>query len=294
RGGGGGAVGRVPPTALGHDDAVSTIVADRVRGGVWLGFSRGGIAYFTDGQVRESYGAAEGLGAGRVTSFQLDRDGTLWAATEHGLSVVKHGRVTTLTAREGLPCDTVHWAIEDDERTFWLFTTCGLVRAPREDLESGRVQRATIYDNGDGVRLVASIGTYNPLVSKSADGRIWFATVIGASVIDPRRLPFNGVPPPVHIERVAADRTSYDAGSAGGTPMRLPALIRDLQIDYTALSFVAPEKVRFRYTLEGLDRDWQDVGNRRQAFYTNLPPGSYRFRVRASNNSGVWNEAGAS
>src|SRR5262249_11792143 len=290
----GGVVQRVPPAALGHDDAVSTIVADRVRGGVWLGFSRGGIAYFTGGQVRESYGAAEGLGAGRVTSFQLDRDGTLWAATEHGLSVVKHGRVTTLTAREGLPCDTVHWAIEDDARTFWLFTTCGLVRVLREDLESGRVQRTTIYANRDAVPLVATTGTYTPLVSKSADGRIWFATVIGGSVIDPRRLPFNGVPPPVHIERVAADRTSYDAGSAGGTPMRLPALIRDLQIDYTALSFVAPEKVRFRYTLEGLDRDWQDVGNRRQAFYTNLPPGSYRFRVRASNNSGVWNEAGAS
>src|SRR5262249_44897726 len=183
-------------------------------------------------------------------------------------------------AREGLPCDRVHWAIEDDAHAFWLFTTCGLVRVAREELESGRVQRTSVYDSGDGVRLVASIGSYHPLVSKSADGRIWFRTVAGVSVIDPRRLPFNPVPPPVHIERVAADRTNYDAGSAG-TPVRLPALTRDLQVDYTALSFVAPEKVRFRYQLEGFDRDWQDVGNRRQALYTNLPPGRYRFRVSA-------------
>ncbi|HMF94189.1 MAG TPA: two-component regulator propeller domain-containing protein [Vicinamibacterales bacterium] len=289
----GGVAQRVPPATLGHTDPVSVIAADPVRGGVWLGFARGGIAYFTGGQVRESYGGADGLGAGRVTSFQLDRDGTLWAATAHGLSVVKGGRVTTLAARQGLPCDTVHWAIEDDARMFWLFTTCGLVRVARDDLEGGRVRRTTVYDNGDGVRLEASIGSYNPLVSKSADGRIWFRTVVGVSVIDPRRLPLNSIPPPVHVERIAADRTNYDAGSTGPTPVRLPALTRDLQIDYTALSFVAPEKVRFRYTLEGFDRDWQDVGNRRQAFYTNLPPGSYRFRVSASNNSGVWNDAGA-
>src|SRR5262249_32571838 len=128
----------------------------------------------------------------------------------------------------------------------------------------------------------------------SSDGRIWFAMYSGVGVIDPRRLPFNAMAPPVHIERVAANRTNYDVREAAATAVRLPPLVRDLEIDYTALSFVAPEKVRFRYALEGFDRDWQDAGTRRQAFYTNLPPGSYRFRVRASNNSGVWNETGAS
>jgi signal transduction histidine kinase len=97
-------------------------------------------------------------------------------------------------------------------------------------------------------------------------------------------------PPPVYIERITADRKTYAT-----TPnLRLPPLVRDLEIDYTALSFVAPEKNSFRYRLESRDRDWVDAGSRRQAFYDDLPTGNYRFRVIASNNSGVWNGEGAS
>jgi signal transduction histidine kinase len=114
-------------------------------------------------------------------------------------------------------------------------------------------------------------------------------TYDGVTVVDPRHLASNPLPPPVHVERVIADRKSYDASA----PVRLPPLVRDLEIDYTALSFVAPEKVRFLYKLEGRDRAWQDPGNRRQAFYTDLAPGKYRFRVIAANNSGVWNREGA-
>src|SRR5262249_53136790 len=123
-------------------------------------------------------------------------------------------------------------------------------------------------------------------------GRLWFISPDGMSVVDPHHIPFNRIPPPVHIEQITADRAGVTIEADGRTS--LPALTRDVQIDYTALSFVVPEKVRFRYTLEGWDRDWQDVGNRRQAYYTNLPPRHYRFRVIAANNSGVWNEAGAS
>src|SRR5262249_27147146 len=111
-------------------------------------------------------------------------------------------------------------------------------------------------------------------------------------VIDPRHLPFNKLPPPVHIEQITADRKSYEVTSVANGNLRLPPLIRDLEIDYTALSLAVPEKVRFRYKLEGWDRDWQDAGTRRQAFYGNLPPRNYHFRVMACNNSGVWNEAG--
>ena len=109
------------------------------------------------------------------------------------------------------------------------------------------------------------------------------------AVIDPRNIRVNALPPPVHIEQVVADRKAYDA-TAG---LRLPPRIRDLQIDYTAVSLVAPEKNQFRVKLEGRDHEWQDVGTRRQAFYTDLGPGPYRFRVLASNNRGVWNETGA-
>jgi len=131
-------------------------------------------------------------------------------------------------------------------------------------------------------------GSASPHVAKSQDGRIWFATPGGVGVLDPRNLHMNGRAPPVHIEQVTADRKSY----APVIPLRLPAQLRDLEIKYTALSLVAPEKMLFRYKLEGHDRQWQEAGNRRQAFYSDLGPGNYRFRVIASNNSGVWNEQG--
>jgi signal transduction histidine kinase len=151
-----------------------------------------------------------------------------------------------------------------------------------------------VFDASDGLRTLALLtNDYTPHVTKSPDGKLWFVAPDGISVVDPRRLPFNNLPPQVHIEQVTADRKTYDVSSGISAPVRLPPLIRDLEIDYTALSLVAPEKVIFRYKLEGRDRDWQDAGNRRQAFYDNLPPRNYRFRVVACNNSGVWNESGA-
>jgi two-component sensor histidine kinase len=267
---------------------------DPLQGGLWLGFSRGGVAYFKDGQVRSSYAGTDGLGSGRVGGLQLDQDGTLWAATEGGLSRVKNGRVSTLTGRNGLPCDTAHWVVEDDD-AFWLYMACGLVRIARPELDawvtdSKRTIQATVFYSSDGVRSRARNGGYSPRVAKSADGRLWFLPSDGVSVIDPRHLPFNSLPPPVHIEQITADRKPYEMSSN----LRLPPLARDLEIDYTALSLVAPEKIRFRIKLEGWDPDWKDAGNERKAFYSNLPPRDYRFRVMASNNSGVWNEAGAS
>jgi signal transduction histidine kinase len=145
-----------------------------------------------------------------------------------------------------------------------------------------------VFDVSDGV----GSHSYSPEVhgvTKSADGKIWFVAFHGLSVIDPRRLHFNQIKPPVHIEQVIADRKTYEAAHG----LRLPPRVRDLKIDFTALSFVAPERVRFRYKLEGYDQDWQEAGARREAFYTNLPPRNYRFRVVACNNSGVWNEEGA-
>src|SRR5262249_15184491 len=146
----------------------------------------------------------------------------------------------------------------------------------------------------DGVRGRGFPEGYTPQVTRSTDGKLWFATVEGVSVLDPRDLAFNKLPPPVHIEQFIADHKTYPATSDTNGLVPLPARFRDLQIDYTALSLVTPEKVLFRYKLEGWDRDWQDAGTRRQAFYSNLPPRNYTFRVMACNNSGVWNEAGTS
>ncbi len=296
-------VQQIPWVKLGHQDHASVLAADPLKSGLWIGFFLGGVAYFSDGEVRRSYGAADGLGAGRVSDFRVEQDGTVWISTEGGLSRLKDGRVVTLTGKNGLPCDTIHGVMGEDSDSFWLYTVCGLVRVARSELalvadaidkdkNTKQEIRATVFDSSDGVRVLAGTGHYSPQFAKTSDGKLWFLPWDGVSVLDPRHLPFNPIPPPVHIEQVTGDRKTYDAASVANGQMRLPPLIRDLEIDYTALSFVAPEKVRFRYKLEGRDSDWQDVGNRRQAFYSDLPPGNYRFRVSASNNSGVWNEAG--
>jgi signal transduction histidine kinase/ligand-binding sensor domain-containing protein len=271
------------------------LLPDQSQGGVWLGFYDGGIAYFKDGQVRASYSAADGrLANGRVNDLRFGSRGAVWAATESGLSRIKDGHIETLSSKNGLPCDEVHWSIEDDDHAVWVYMPCGLARIERSEWyawvdDPRHVIKSIIFDNSDGVASIGVYGSFGPRVTKSSDGKIWFPTYDGVSVIDPHHLPFNKLPPPVHVEQITADRKTYDA-----TPqLRLPPLIRDLQIDYTALSLAAPEKVRFRYKLEGWDRDWQEVGTRRQAFYTNLGPRNYRFRVVACNNSGVWNETGA-
>jgi signal transduction histidine kinase/ligand-binding sensor domain-containing protein len=287
-------VQQIPWAKLGPGDYASVLLVDTPRGGIWLGFRAGGVVHVKDGQVLASYTSADGLGEGHVGGLRLDQDGTLWAATMGGLSRVKNGRVNTLTSKNGLPCDAVHWMMEDDDRSIWLYTNCGLVRIARTELDawagdSKRKIQAAVFDSSDGVRSYPGTTGYNPGVAKTADGRLWFLPRDGVSVIDPRHLSVNKLRPPVHVEQIIADRKTHEASSN----LRLPPLVRDLEIDYTALSLVAPEKNRFRVKLEGRDPDWQDAGNRRQAFYNDLPPRNYRFRVMASNNSGVWNEAGA-
>src|SRR4029450_12845116 len=269
------------------------------RGGLWLGFKRGGLAHFTGAGFATVYSEREGLGAGEVLHLRFDSKSALWAGTKGGLTRIKGASVATLSSKDGLPCDTVHWSIEDDAGALWVYTACGLVHighaeldawtaAVETDKQARRRIEGTVFDSFDGVRSNRDFNAYTPRVTKTADGRLWFLANDGISVVDPRRVGRNTLPPPTYVERIIADRTTYQ----GVQGLRLPPLVRDLQIDYTALSLVAPEKNRFRVMLEGRDTDWQDVGTRRQAFYTDLVPGSYPFRVKGSNNHGVWNEAG--
>jgi signal transduction histidine kinase/ligand-binding sensor domain-containing protein len=295
---------RIAWSTFGHTDHAAVLARDPLQGGVWLGFYKGGVTWFHEGQVR-SYSQADGLGEGRVNDLRFDREGTLWAATEGGLSRLKNGRITTLTRKNGLPCDAVHWTMEDDAQSVWLSMPCGLVRVARSELDAwasaadktGRAIHCRVFDSSDGVRILSYAHNNSPRVAKSRDGRLWFSVLDGIGMVDPRHIPINKLAPPVQIEKIIADRKNYWenlSGDAQSNP-RLPPLVRDLTIDYTALSLVAPEKMRLRFKLEGRDSDWRDdVDNRRQAVYTDLPPRHYRFRVIACNNSGVWNEAGAS
>jgi signal transduction histidine kinase/ligand-binding sensor domain-containing protein len=295
---------RLPWAALGREDPAYSLAADPSQGGVWLGYYKGGIAWFRDGRVRASYSAADWLGSGHVSDLRFDRQGVLWAATSGGLSRLKDGRIATLTSRNGLPCDAVHWTLEDDAPSVWLAMPCGLVRIARSDLDGwarapDQVRRlaTTVFDTSDGLRMGADAGGYTPHAGKAPDGKLWFVVRDGIAVVDPRHLPFNKVPPSVHVEKIIADGKKYwdNLSGTASTKLRLPALMRDLEINYTALSLVNAERVRFRYKLEGHDPDWrEDVENRRQVTYNDLAPRSYRFRVIACNNNGVWNEAGAS
>jgi signal transduction histidine kinase/ligand-binding sensor domain-containing protein len=289
-----------PWSAMGRSQQAKIVASD--RGGVWLAFwTDGGVLYFKDGVVRASFTTADGLGKGHVAGIRLDQNGALWAATqEGGLSRIKDGRVATLTTNNGLPCDTIHWSIEDDDHSLWLNTACGLVRIARTELDAWiadpkhRVE-TTLWDAADGVGLTStSPAFFNPPVDKSTDSRLWFMGGEGASVVDPHHVAFNKIPPPVHIERIIADHKSYwqNLPDQAVSHLQLPAGVRDLTIDYSALSLAAPEKIDFKYKLERQDTEWREVINDHEVQYSNLRPGPYRFRVRAANNSGVWNEQG--
>ena len=290
-------VERIPWADLGRKEPATVVLHDAARGGLWLGFRDGGVVHFKDGQVRASYGRADGLGDGTISGLYLDANGTLWAATEGGLSRIKDGRALTLTSQNGLPCNTVHWMREDDVGSVWLSLACGVVRIGRSELDawayhSKQMVQPRVFDSSDGVKTHRYTAGYDAVVAKSVDGKLWFLPGGGVSVIDPHHLPSNNLPPPIRIEQLSADGKTFDV-SNGTNDLRLPAGTRDLLVDFTALSFVEPDKVRFRVKLEGQDESWRELVNQRRVHYSNLPPKQYRLRVLACNNDGVWNEQGA-
>ena len=208
-----------------------------------------------------------------------------------GLVRWKDRRIETLTFQNGLKCDLIYSAIRDDHRSLWLYTKCGLIGIADSELERWwreprSMIQSTTFDALDGARPSSS--TFQPAASKSRDGRLWFVSEPVVQMFDPNHSNQSRFAPPVYIERVRGDRKDYAIEAAS-----LPPHPRDLEISYTALSYAIPQRVRFRYKLEPRDRDWQGAGTRRQAFYSDLPPGRYRFQVTASNSDGAWNETGA-
>jgi PAS domain S-box-containing protein len=260
------------------------------QGGFWLGLIQGGLAQYRNDQV-QVFPLKDTTA--RVNQVLANFDGSVLAATDHGLVERRGDSQHTLDDKTGLPCNRIYALVLDKHSDLWLYAECGLIKVKSDDLQRWREHpeqkvKFDLFDAFDGAQPF--LPPFRPIATRSSDGRLWFANDTVAQMIDPDGPLRNPIPPPVHIEDVLADRKTYSP--QGG--LRLPALTRDLEIDYTALSFVVPQKVHFQYELEGYDRDWQDAGTRRQAFYSNLPPRSYTFRVKACNNSGVWNEAGAS
>jgi signal transduction histidine kinase/ligand-binding sensor domain-containing protein len=278
-------------------------------GGIWLGFEDGNLGHYQNGKLEifslhEGAITSGGVAPGSRTMFTnaeigfpgltIDADGSAWVSTRSGVVRWKHREMQWLTSRNGLPCDAIVGSVRDDHATLWLSTKCGLIAIADSELEQwwrqpDRTIQLQVLDVFDGALGPHGEARLQPAVSKSPDGRLWFAGSGVVQMIDPIGLRKNRIPPPVYVEEVRADRKEYAIGGL----VRLPARSRDIEIGYTALSFSAPQKVRFRYRLDGRDGEWQDASTRRQVFYSDLPPGQYRFHVMASNNDGVWNEAGA-
>jgi len=267
----------------------ATLAADP-KGGIWLGRANGDLTRYRAGHW-DLVAASDG--SGMPTNVFVDSDGSTWAGVPKGLVRWKDGKRRLLTTHNGLPCDRIFSMIKDNAGSLWLYAACGVMAIAPAELEKWwAAPDASIavrfFDVLDGAQ--PGFTTFAPAASKSPDGRLWFASDADLQFIDPGRLAQNRLPPPVAIEQVVADGRSYVLEGN----LQLPALTRNVQIDYTALSFSVPQKVRFRYKLEGWDERWQEPGTRRQAFYTDLSPRTYRFHIIAANNDGVWNETGAS
>ena len=271
---------------------VRFITEDRA-GALWVG-TTGGLSRFEGGKFT-NYTVENGLSNNFVRAVYEDRDGVVWVGTYGGgLSRFKDGKFVHCRSENGLLDDVVSRILEDENGNLWMSGNRGIFRIRRSELNDFAEGRASSvnsisYGVNDGMASRETNGGGQPAGWKARDGRLWFPTVKGAVVIDPSQSLINELPPPVVIERVLANKSPVERPAK----IELPPGNADLEIQYTGLSFVAPEKVRFKYRLEGYDKDWTEAGGRRTAYYTNIPPGSYRFRVIAANNDGVWNTEGA-
>ena len=265
-----------------------TDAADRV----WLAYGNV-VAAIDQGRVR-TFGSAEGLTTGPFTVI-TGRGRQVWVGGESGLSYLRGDRFQALSKADGSGFGSITGMVAPPNDGLWLSAESGIVHIPEPALERALQhpeQRATseVFDLiSDLPEQLQRFGVYSSGAIRGDDGLLWFATRTGVARVDPRHIFRNPLPPPVTIRSVVADDKAYSTFSEPA----FPAVTRELRIDYTASSLSIPERVRFRYKLEGWDDEWHDAGPRRQAFYTSLGPGSYTFRVVACNNDGVWNEAGA-
>lgn len=285
-------------TNYGIKEGLSNVVVlclhmDR-QGTLWIGTDAGGLNSFRDGKFTSYTRQNSDLSHDSVISIYEDNHGILWLGTwGGGLNRFYNGKFTTLTSSQGLFDDTVFQILEDTKGNFWMSSNKGVFVVNREELEAvaGRKSpsvHSTSYGQSDGMKSNECNGANFPAGWKTTDGRLWFPTIRGIAVIDPQNIYRNEIVPPVRIEDVIVDG-HVESGAAPLAPGK-----KKFQFDYTALSFVVPSKLQFRFRLLGFDPDWVDAGSRRTAYYTNIPPGEYTFQVIAANNDGLWNRFPAS
>jgi signal transduction histidine kinase len=266
------------------------MLAPDPNGGIWIATRKGDLVQFRQG-VQRKFPLNPNAKNPAPHEIVAQADGSVLAAFDEGLVGFREGKVQRMTTKNGLPCDFVISLIQDKEKRWWLYTRCGIVEFSDSELQrwwtnpDAMVQNH-VYDTFDGAQPnVASFKS----ADCSPDGRVWFTSGIVVQMVDPAGLSKKALPAQTYIESVVADRKEFGAADN----LKIPPLPRDLQIDYTSPTFLIPQRVKFRYRLDPYDHGWHDAGTRRLAFYTDLPPGKYTFRVIAANSDGVWNEIAA-
>jgi len=288
---------RIPGCSSSLD--VRVIVQDSAEN-LWVGTENDGLYGHLKGQWTH-YGKREGLASDTIWSLCAEQDGSLWIGTcGGGLSRWQNNAITTWTTRNGLINDVICQILQDDKGDLWLGSYGGVFRVNKQQIlqcaaNSNSVQ-CVGYDRSDGLPSLECVGGFQPSGLRSREGRLWFPTVKGFAIVDPEQVPHNPLPPPVLIDgAVIGGTTLLPKGNDTGpltSELEVPAGRRRLEIQYTALSLTAPQKVRFKYKLEGSETSWNDVGTKRLAEYNFVPPGHYKFHVIACNNDGVWNDEG--
>jgi ligand-binding sensor domain-containing protein len=274
-------------------DTVGAIVRDK-NGNLWVA-TLGGLSRLRDGSV-SNYTTANGLSGNVVTALLPLGDGTLLIGTQdHGWNLWNGKRFVAVSGG-GLDQLTIHAILDDTENHLWFATSNGIARCDWNGAASANpgvpCSHWLTFGTADGLHSRETAANSHPSATRSKDGYLWFATPRGLVEVDPAHFSVNSVEPQVAVERFAVD--DLDQPMLGSNaPPKIAAGHVHFEFDYAGLSYTAPLKVRYRYRLEGFDRDWTDAGTRRTAYYTNIPPGHYTFRVQAANNDGVWSTAGA-
>jgi signal transduction histidine kinase/ligand-binding sensor domain-containing protein len=286
---------------------VRALAEDR-QGNIWIGAGNGALYRFAGGKF-SAFRPSDNSTNQAIWSLFPDEDGTIWAGTfRGGLLRFKGGKFTRYTSRDGLPDNIICQIADDGFGKLWFGSHKGIFCVAKNSfasLDRGEIPSlpCAAYGLFDGLPTLECSGNYQPSAWRGHDGRLWFATVKGAVVADPRQVRPNPLPPPVVIEKfqvdgkdvsLAATRENARSTGTGDAAVEIPPGKHGLDFQFTALSFISPDKVHFRYQLVGFDNGWVEAGTKRTAHYGPLQPGDYKFRVTACNNSGVWNETGAS
>ncbi len=241
-----------------------------------------------------AYTRSSGLSNNVVWAIAGDRNGALWLGTNNGLNQFKDGKFTVFTTHNGLFDDAIFLILDDQRGNLWMTSNRGVFRVAIADLAAfadGKtsVIRSFSYGIADGMKSKECNGGFQPMGWRSKDGKLYFPTQKGLSALDPQKLEGSSFTPNVVIEQVVVDHKSFNPSKT----IQLPPGKGEMEFQFTALSLASPDKIRFKYMLEGFDKDWVDAGTRRVAYYTNIPAGEYQFRVIASNHDGIWSEKGA-